>query len=282
MDQVEVAKVAALCRRGRRRHLADRGDPGAEGPRGRALGALRRPRTPLDRRPRRDGGRRASRSTSTVLGRLSKEFADRLAVDRGGDLPRGRPRVQHRLGPAAPAGPLRRAEAPRRSRRRPRASRAPTQEVLEELAAAAPPAPADRRAPPARQAQEHVSRRPARRWSTRRTAGSTPRSTRSSRRRAGSAPATRTCRISRSGPRTAARSARRSSPGSPGWSLLTADYSQIELRILAHYSQDPALVRAFARGERHPHGRRRADLRGARGGGRRRPSGGWRRRSISA
>ncbi|MBX6313281.1 MAG: DNA polymerase I [Isosphaeraceae bacterium] len=35
-------------------------------------------------------------------------------------------------------------------------------------------------------------------------------------------------------------------PGFPGWSLLTADYSQIELRILAHYSQDPALVRAFA------------------------------------
>jgi DNA polymerase-1 len=34
--------------------------------------------------------------------------------------------------------------------------------------------------------------------------------------------------------------------GFPGWSLLTADYSQIELRILAHYSGDPALTRAFA------------------------------------
>ena len=33
--------------------------------------------------------------------------------------------------------------------------------------------------------------------------------------------------------------------GKPGWQLLTADYSQIELRILAHYSQDPALVKAF-------------------------------------
>ncbi|WP_435010530.1 DNA polymerase I [Tundrisphaera lichenicola] len=34
--------------------------------------------------------------------------------------------------------------------------------------------------------------------------------------------------------------------GFPGWSLVAADYSQIELRILAHYTQDPALVRAFA------------------------------------
>ncbi len=36
--------------------------------------------------------------------------------------------------------------------------------------------------------------------------------------------------------------------GFPGWSLLTADYSQIELRILAHYTRDPALVRAFREG----------------------------------
>ncbi len=35
-------------------------------------------------------------------------------------------------------------------------------------------------------------------------------------------------------------------PGFPGWSLLTADYSQIELRILAHFSKDPRLVEAFA------------------------------------
>ena len=34
--------------------------------------------------------------------------------------------------------------------------------------------------------------------------------------------------------------------GRPDWRLLTADYSQIELRILAHYSDDPALCRAFA------------------------------------
>ena len=30
-----------------------------------------------------------------------------------------------------------------------------------------------------------------------------------------------------------------------GWSLLSADYSQIELRVLAHLSQEPALVKAF-------------------------------------
>jgi DNA polymerase-1 len=33
--------------------------------------------------------------------------------------------------------------------------------------------------------------------------------------------------------------------GAPDWRLLTADYSQIELRILAHYSDDPVLQRAF-------------------------------------
>jgi DNA polymerase-1 len=37
--------------------------------------------------------------------------------------------------------------------------------------------------------------------------------------------------------------------GRPGFALLTADYSQIELRILAHYSDDPALCRAFEQGE---------------------------------
>ena len=34
-------------------------------------------------------------------------------------------------------------------------------------------------------------------------------------------------------------------PRDKGWVLLSADYSQIELRILAHLSGDPALVKAF-------------------------------------
>lgn len=35
----------------------------------------------------------------------------------------------------------------------------------------------------------------------------------------------------------------------PGWDLVVADYSQIELRLLAHMSRDPVLVEAFTRGE---------------------------------
>ena len=38
-------------------------------------------------------------------------------------------------------------------------------------------------------------------------------------------------------------------PGEPGWKLLCVDYSQVELRMLAHFSQDPALLAAFERGD---------------------------------
>ena len=38
-------------------------------------------------------------------------------------------------------------------------------------------------------------------------------------------------------------------PRRPGNVIMTADYSQIELRILAHFSQDPGLVEAFRRGQ---------------------------------
>ena len=70
--------------------------------------------------------------------------------------------------------------------------------------------------------------------------------------------------------------------GFPGWSLLTADYSQIELRVLAHYSEDPALMRAFA-GDHDIHTTvAGADLPGRRDGRRRRDAAGLPRRSISA
>ena len=35
----------------------------------------------------------------------------------------------------------------------------------------------------------------------------------------------------------------------PGWRFVAADYSQIELRILAHFSEEPALVESFQRDE---------------------------------
>ena len=38
-------------------------------------------------------------------------------------------------------------------------------------------------------------------------------------------------------------------PGEEGWVLLAADYSQIELRVLAHFSEDERLCEAFARDE---------------------------------
>ncbi len=38
-------------------------------------------------------------------------------------------------------------------------------------------------------------------------------------------------------------------PGKPGWKILDADYSQIELRIMAHLSKDENLIRAFQNGE---------------------------------
>jgi DNA polymerase-1 len=38
-------------------------------------------------------------------------------------------------------------------------------------------------------------------------------------------------------------------PGEPGWRFVAADYSQIELRVLAHLSGDAAMKEAFASGE---------------------------------
>ncbi len=45
------------------------------------------------------------------------------------------------------------------------------------------------------------------------------------------------------------RTLRRAFVASPGYDFIVADYSQIELRILAHLSKDPGLLEAFAAGE---------------------------------
>ena len=45
------------------------------------------------------------------------------------------------------------------------------------------------------------------------------------------------------------RQIRRAFVTDPGWTLLSADYSQIELRILAHLSSDPGLIEAFRSGD---------------------------------
>jgi DNA polymerase-1 len=43
------------------------------------------------------------------------------------------------------------------------------------------------------------------------------------------------------------RKVRRAFVAAPGWRLVAADYSQVELRVLAHLCQDPALIDAFHR-----------------------------------
>ena len=86
------------------------------------------------------------------------------------------------------------------------------------------------------------------------------------------APPTRTCRTSRSARPTGAGSARRSSSVDGFDELMTADYSQIEMRIMAHLSGDEALIEAFRSRSRLPRRHRGAGVRGRRGRGRRRSS----------
>jgi DNA polymerase-1 len=55
------------------------------------------------------------------------------------------------------------------------------------------------------------------------------------------------------------RSIRRGFIPRPGWTLVAADYSQIELRILAHCSEDPIFIEAF-RKEEDIHNRTAAEV----------------------
>ncbi len=91
------------------------------------------------------------------------------------------------------------------------------------------------------------SRSPSRGCSSRSptTAASTPPTARPSRPPGGCPPRSRTCRTCRSAPR-AGRRIRETFVVGPGYAeLMTADYSQIEMRIMAHLSEDDALIEAF-------------------------------------
>ena len=190
-----------------------------------------------------------------------------------GDLARGglrarRAGVQPELAAAAARGPLRRARPPageedaqgRAVHRRQRPGEAPRR------------APDRRRAPVvarARQAQLHVPRGAAQAGRRDATAASTRRSTR---------PWPRRGRLSTSNPNLQnipvrselGRQIRRAFiPGADDQVLLVADYSQIELRVLAHLSGDDGLREAFDARTRHPRGHRGDGLRPAARAGRR-------------
>ena len=77
---------------------------------------------------------------------------------------------------------------------------------------------------------------------------SIPRSIRPSRRPGGSVRRIRTCRTFRSATNGDARSARRSCLRTSDHLLLSADYSQVELRLMAHLSEDPTMIAAFSHG----------------------------------
>ena len=112
--------------------------------------------------------RPASRSTSRGSGSSRRSSPRRLDDDRGGDLP-ARPGHAFNIGslPAAPPGPLRRAEAARRCKKTPGGEPSTDVEVLEELAREAPAAPAARSSIASSPSSRAPISTPCRRWSHR-------------------------------------------------------------------------------------------------------------------
>ena len=229
----------------------------------RARPRLPRPGAAADRNPGRDGAV-GVRIDAAALRELAAGMRDRPAAPGKGDPRPGRRGLQHQLAQAArptscstscscpmarktrgDGQPLDRHRRPggdgrQAPHRPPRSSSSARSAKLKSTYADALPA-ADRSRP---------------------RAASTPPTTRRSRRPAGCPARTPTCRTSRPAARWARASGGPSSR-SDGWLLLAADYSQIELRVLAHMSGDPGLVETFRRGARRPRGDRRPRLRGA-------------------
>ena len=181
------------------------------------------------------------------LAELSRRYGERLEALEQEIYAAGRPAVQHRLAQAASGGAVRRAEAAG-GQEDAKTGPSTDAEVLEELARLHPlPAKILEYRQYAKLKSTYVDALPEMVYpETGRVHASFNRSWRP-----------RPAQFQRSEPAEhpgahrgrAAKSARRSCPGEEGWLLLAADYSQIELRVLAHFSGDDRLCEAFARDE---------------------------------
>ena len=205
--------------------------------------AERRPRDAAGPGPGQDGGRRRRRR------RRRADPAARPSHHRGRGAARRhhrgrRPPVQRQLHQADARGPVRRA-GPHAGRRRRRRATPPTPRRWRRCGASTRSSTTSSATARSRSSARPTASRCC--TTSRPTVASTPRSTRPWPAPAGSAPTTRTSTTSRCGPRWAGSSARHSCPAD-GYSLLVADYNQIELRCIAHLAEDPGLIDAFESG----------------------------------